>query len=37
VAVPHLGHLAHLPALAAADERTASRYLHARLLVIARG
>ncbi len=35
VAVPHLGHLAHLPALASADQRTASRYLHARLLVIA--
>ena len=35
VAVPDLGHLAHLPALAAADPRTASRYLHARLLLIA--
>jgi hypothetical protein len=35
VIVPHLAHLNQIPALAGADRRGASRYLHAAVLTVA--
>jgi hypothetical protein len=35
VIVPHLAHLNQIPALAGADRRNASRYLHAAVLTVA--